>query len=80
MRFKSRAAARASLIDTVTVSRDPSRLGGVTVEISGRLNALLGEKAFPNQVKGVWGKMVAGERYMGKPTTVEALFSYRRAA
>jgi len=24
--------------------------------------------------------LVAGERYMGKPTTVEALFSYRRAA
>ncbi|WLA61300.1 recombinase family protein [Bradyrhizobium diazoefficiens] len=55
------AEAIRDLIDRVTVFRDPSRLGGVTVEISGRLNALLGEKAFPNQVKGVWGKMVAGE-------------------
>ena len=48
------AEAIRDLIDRVTVFRDPSRLGGVTVEISGRLNALLGEKAFPNQVKGVW--------------------------
>ncbi|GAB9249017.1 recombinase family protein [Bradyrhizobium diazoefficiens] len=55
------AEAIRDLIERVTVFRDPSRLGGVTVEISGRLNALLGEKAFPNQVKGVWGKMVAGE-------------------
>ena len=49
------------LIDTVTVFRDPDHLGGVRVEIAGRLNALLGEKAFPNRVKGAWGKVVAGE-------------------
>jgi hypothetical protein len=30
------------LVETVTVFRDPSRPGGVTVEIAGRLNALLG--------------------------------------
>jgi len=33
----------------------------VTVEITGRLNALLGEQAYPNRVRGVWGKMVAEE-------------------
>ena len=31
------------------------------VEIAGRLNALLGEQAYPNKVRGVWGKVVAGE-------------------
>src|SRR6266852_9532495 len=46
----------------------------------GRLNALLGEQAYPNKVRGVWGKMVAGERYTALPTTEEALFSYRRRA
>ncbi len=53
------AEAIRELIETVTVFRDHSRLGGVTVEITGRLNALLGEQAFPNRVRGVWGKMVA---------------------
>ena len=48
------------LVETVTVLRDPGRPSGVAVEIAGRLNALLGEKAYPNQVNGVWGKMVAG--------------------
>jgi hypothetical protein len=37
------ADAIRELIDTVTVYRDSSRPGGVAVEISGRLNALLGE-------------------------------------
>ncbi|MCW1997013.1 hypothetical protein [Bradyrhizobium diazoefficiens] len=69
------AEAIRDLIDRVTVFRDPSRLGGVTVEISGRLNALLGEKAFPNQVKGVWGKMVAGERYLRSPRQFSAEFT-----
>ncbi|MHC4041560.1 recombinase family protein [Bradyrhizobium sp. 23AC] len=55
------AEAIRDLVETITVFRDPGRLGGVTVEIAGRLNALLGERAFPNRVKGVWGKMVAGE-------------------
>ena len=55
------AEAIRDLVETVTVFRDPGRLGGVTVEIAGRLNALLGEMAYPNRVKGVWGKMVAGE-------------------
>lgn len=49
------------LVETVTVFRDGTRPGGVQVEILGRLTALLGEQAFPNRVKGVWGKMVAEE-------------------
>jgi site-specific DNA recombinase len=49
-------------VETVTVFRDQSRLVGVAVEIVGRLNALLGEHAYPNGVRGVWGKMVAGDR------------------
>jgi site-specific DNA recombinase len=55
------AEAVRDLVETVTVFRDQSRLGGVAVEIVGRLNALLGERAYPNGVRGVWGKMVAGE-------------------
>ena len=55
------AEAIRDLVDTVKVYRDSARLGGVEVEISGRLTALLGEAAFPNRVKGVWGKMVAEE-------------------
>ncbi|MFZ3180753.1 MAG: hypothetical protein WA156_11195 [Methylocystis silviterrae] len=50
------------LVETVTVFRDHTRAGGVQVEIGGRLTALLGEQAYPNRVKGVWGKMVAEER------------------
>ena len=57
------ADAIRELIDTVTVYRDSSRPGGVAVEISGRLNALLGERAYPNKVRGVWGKVVAEEGY-----------------
>jgi hypothetical protein len=41
------------LVETVTVFRDPRRPGGVAVEIAGRLNALLREKSYPNQVIGV---------------------------
>jgi site-specific DNA recombinase len=36
------------LVGTVTVRRDRSRKGCVEITIAGRLNALLGEKAFPN--------------------------------
>ncbi|WP_407152665.1 recombinase family protein [Bradyrhizobium sp. ORS 86] len=55
------AEAIRDLVETVTVFRDPARTGGVAVDIAGRLNALLGEEAYPNHVKGVWGKVVAGE-------------------
>lgn len=51
------------LVETVTVFRDNSREGGVQVEIAGRLTALLGEKAYPNKIRGVWGKMVAEEGF-----------------
>ena len=54
------AEAIRDLVETVTVFRDPAR---VAVEIAARLNALLGQEAYPNRVKGVWGKVVAGERY-----------------
>jgi len=74
------AEAVRDLVETVTVFRDPGRPGGVAVEIAGRLNALLGEKAYPNHVKGVWGKVVAGVCYSPRPTILAALFSYRRAA
>jgi site-specific DNA recombinase len=57
------AEAIRDLVETVTVSRNSSRLGGVVVEIAGRLNALLGEQAYPNKVRGVWGKMVAEEGF-----------------
>jgi site-specific DNA recombinase len=55
------AEAIRDLVETVTVFRDPSHPGGVTVEIVGRLNALLGEQAYPHNVQGVWGKVVARE-------------------
>jgi site-specific DNA recombinase len=42
------------LIDTVTVHRDLSKPGGVEVVVAGRLNALLGNDAFPNGIKGSW--------------------------
>lgn len=51
--------AMRELIDTGTVSRDPSRKGSAEVEIAGRLTRLLGPKAFPQGVSAVWGAMVA---------------------
>ena len=57
------AEAIRDLVETVTVFRDTSRPGGVEVEIVGRLTALLGKKAYPNGVRGVWGKMVAEEGF-----------------
>jgi site-specific DNA recombinase len=49
------------LIQSVKVFRDKTKLGGVIVEITGRLNSLLGENAYPNKLKGVWGSVVAEE-------------------
>ena len=51
------------LVETVTVYRDDSRSGGVQVEITDRLNALLGEQAFPNGIRAVGGLMVAEEGF-----------------
>ena len=42
------------------------------VEIAGRLKALLGENAYPNKVRGVWGKVVAGERFIRLPPSISA--------
>ena len=55
------AEAMRDLIETVRIFRDPSRPGGMVVEIMARLNALVEEQAYPNEVRGVWGKMVAEE-------------------
>jgi site-specific DNA recombinase len=59
--FSECAEVMRDLVETVTVFRDSSKLGGVEVEIVGRHAALLGEKAYPTGVRGVWGKMVAEE-------------------
>ena len=69
------AEAIRGLVETVTVFRDPSRPGGVTIEIAGRLNALLGEQAYPNKVRGVWGKVVAGARFGINPRQELPVFS-----
>ncbi|CAH2400926.1 hypothetical protein MES5069_270154 [Mesorhizobium escarrei] len=47
---KSAEAMRDAI---VTVFRDPSRIGGIEVEIAGRLTALLGENAFQRR-QGAW--------------------------
>ncbi|MGY8667408.1 hypothetical protein Q3C01_34335 [Bradyrhizobium sp. UFLA05-109] len=69
------AEAIRDLVETVTVFRDPARPGSVAVEIAGRLNALLGDRAYPNQVKEVWGKVAAGERYLRSPRQFSAEFT-----
>jgi site-specific DNA recombinase len=66
------AEAIRDLVDTVTVFRDTSKSGGVEVEIVGRLTALLGEEAYPNGVRGVWGKMVAEEGFEPRHTDYDA--------
>ena len=71
------AQAMRDLVETVTVRRDPSKVGGVEVEIAGRLNALLGEQAFPNGVRGSWGKLVAEARYRQSPHPVPYRLSAR---
>src|ERR1700681_3717570 len=58
------AEAIRDLVETVTVFRDPSRPGGVTVEIAGRLNALRAEQAYPqtrftallSEAGAAWGR------------------------
>jgi site-specific DNA recombinase len=47
------AEAIRSLIETVTVKPRSDRAGGVQVEIVGRLNALLGEGAYPDRICSV---------------------------
>ena len=40
--------ALRDLVQTVMIRRVPTRKGGIELTITGRLNALLGEKAFPH--------------------------------
>ena len=47
----------------MTVYRDPSEPGADEIEIAGRLNSILGDRAYPNGVKRVWGLVVAEECY-----------------
>lgn len=56
MRSGDRECAEAirGLVETVTVYRDPSEPGAVEIEIAGRLNSILGDRAYPNGVKRVW--------------------------
>ena len=49
------------LCRTVTVFRDPERSGSVSVEITGRLNAVLGGVRLAHWVRGVWDRVVARE-------------------
>jgi len=64
------AEAIRDLVETVTVFREPSRPGGVTVEIAGCLNALRGERACPNEVH---------KRFGLKPDRLAADPAYRAA-
>jgi site-specific DNA recombinase len=78
------AEAIRELVETVTVFRDASRPGGITVEIAGRLNALLGEHAYPQgsrNVKDSSGRALhCITHYRCSPIIDAALFSYRRRA
>jgi site-specific DNA recombinase len=74
------AEAIRDLMETVTMFRDPSAPRWCSRRDSRLAKRPAREKAYPNQVKGAWGKVVAGVRYIAKPTISEALFSYRRAA
>ncbi len=74
------ADAIRDLVETVTVFRNPSHPGGVTVEIVGRLNALLGEQAYLHNVRGVWGKMVARDRDRFSPHDANLRYFLRSSA
>ncbi|MCW5727208.1 recombinase family protein [Parvibaculum sp.] len=54
------AEALRELVESVTVAPDPEMPGGLYIEVTGRLNALLGAEAFPN---GVRGTMVAEDGF-----------------
>jgi site-specific DNA recombinase len=71
------ALAMHGLVETVTVFRDPANTKGVMVEITGRLNALLGEATYPNGVRALWVKVVAEVRVGRSPRHANALLSFR---
>lgn len=55
VRYGDRECAEAirELVETVTIHRDSSSPGAVEIEVAGRLNAVLGDQAYPNGVKRV---------------------------
>ena len=53
---------------------------GFEVEVKGKLAALVGGGVFPEARYNNGSYVVAGVRYIAKPTISETLFSYRRAA
>jgi hypothetical protein len=60
------AQAVRELVSAVIV-RSTAKRGGVEVEVAGRLSPLLGERAYPNGIRRVWGTMVAEARYYQSP-------------
>jgi len=58
------AQAIRDLVECVTVRHSPGCPENVEIEITGRLNSLLGDKAFPNGVRGIGG---SGGRYSLSP-------------
>lgn len=65
------AEAIRDLVEKVTLTRaqnESGKHGGIAIEIEGRLNALLGEKAYPNGLRvRSGGMMVAEERFNQSP-------------
>jgi hypothetical protein len=53
---------------------------GFEVEVKRKLAALVGGGVFPEARYNSGSYVVAGERYIAKPTISEAMFSYRRSA
>jgi site-specific DNA recombinase len=60
------------LIERVTVARDAARPDGLDIVITGRLNAILGDGAFPN----LCTKAVAGARYIRQKQAIDAIFAF----
>jgi site-specific DNA recombinase len=54
--------------------------GGFEVEVKGKLAALIGGDVLPQAHHNSGSDVVAGVRYIAKPTISEALFCYWRAA
>ncbi|MCC8957246.1 hypothetical protein H8B02_28570 [Bradyrhizobium sp. Pear77] len=65
------------LLHGVVVHAEPGMKGPFDVEIKGRLQQLLGAPFLRRSLGG--GPLVAGDRYIAKPTISEPVFSYRRA-
>jgi len=68
-----------ALVHSVTVHpKGPWK--GWEAEVKGKLAALIGGDIFPQAHRNSGGYMIAGDRYIAKPTISEVLFSYWRAA